>query len=139
MALGLYALLRFYFGPLAQDPAYHVLADTRMCGPIPRAGDVLTNLAILAAGVAGIVLWGRARVEIDEIACLLLLRRGRHDGTAWLVAALVLDAVMTVCERMDYPIFAATGGIASGHNLKHILAGMVLGCVVVWLLRRRRR
>jgi hypothetical protein len=29
IALGLYAILRFHFGPLAQDPAYHVLADTR--------------------------------------------------------------------------------------------------------------
>jgi hypothetical protein len=234
IALGLYALLRFYFGPFPQDPAYHVLADTRTCGPIPRAGDVLTNLAILAAGITGIVLWRRAKIDADErpvyallvvsivltalgsayyhwapgdarlvwdrlplaltemallvlvmadridiafartacwpfsmlgagsvlwwlatgdlllylvvrvgagvmIACLLLLRRGRHDGTVWLVAALVLDAVLTVCERLDYPIFVATGGIASGHNLKHIFAGMLLGCVIAWLVRRRRR
>jgi hypothetical protein len=234
IALALYAVLRFYCGPLAQDPAYHVLADTRTCGPIPRAGDVLTNLTILAAGIAGIVLWNRARIDADErpayallvlsialtalgsayyhwapsdarlvwdrlplaltemallvlvmadridiafarvawwpfgllgagsvlwwvatgdlllyvvvrvgagvmIACLLLLRRGRHDGAVWLVAALLLDAVMTACERMDYPIFAATGGIASGHNLKHIFAGLLLGCVIAWLVRRRAR
>ena len=43
IALFLYALLRFYFRPLPQDPAYHVFADTRVCGPIPRAGDVHTG------------------------------------------------------------------------------------------------
>lgn len=233
VALAVYATLHLYFGSLAQDSAYHVFADTRMCGPIPRAGDVLTNLAILAAGIAGIVFWSRARIDADErpayvllvlsigltavgsayyhwapsdarlvwdrmplaltemallvlvladrvdvafarawlpfallgaasvlwwlatgdlllylvvrvgagvmIACLLLLRRGRHDGGGWLVAALLLDAVMTVCERMDQSIFAATGGIASGHNLKHILAGLLLGCVIGWLVRRRRQ
>jgi hypothetical protein len=54
IALALYGMLRFVFGPLPQDPSYHILADTRHCGPIPRAGDVLTNLPILAAGVAGL-------------------------------------------------------------------------------------
>jgi hypothetical protein len=54
IALALYGMLRFVFGPLPQDPSYHILADTRRCGPIPRAGDVLTNLSILAAGVAGL-------------------------------------------------------------------------------------
>jgi hypothetical protein len=233
-ALGVFAVLRFFIDPLSQDSAYHLFADTRMWGPIPRAGDVLTNLAVLAAGVAGIALWGRARIDADErpvyallvisavltafgsayyhwapsdtrlvwdrlpltvtlmallvlvmadridvafaraawgpfallgagsvlwwyatgdlllylvvrvgaglmIFCLLLLRRGRHDGTVWLVAALVLSAVMTACEYMDYPIFAASGGIASGHNLKHILAGILLGCVIAWVVRRHRQ
>jgi hypothetical protein len=233
VALVLYALLRFYFGPLPQDPAYHLLADTRVCGPIPRAGDVLTNLALLTAGIAGVALWRRARIEAEErlvyallvasmvltavgsayyhwapsdarlvwdrlplaltlmallvlvmadridvafacaawwpfallgvgsvlwwsasgdlllylivrvgagvlIVCLLLLRAGRHSGVGWLWAALALDVVMTVGERLDYPIFAATRGIASGHNVKHVLAGALLGCILVWLVRRRR-
>jgi hypothetical protein len=239
IAACLSVVLRSYFGALPQDPAYHLLADTRICGPIPRAGDVLTNLAILAAGVAGVALWRRVHVAADEraayvlliagmlltalgsayyhwapsdarlvwdrlpmtlvlaallsfvladrvdpafarvawwplalagvasvlwwasserfgsddplpylvvrvgaglmIVCLLLLRRGRHSHAGWLVAAIGLDVVMTVAEGLDRPIFAATGGLVSGHNLKHLLAGALLGCVLMWLLRRRPR
>lgn len=232
IALVLYALLRVSLGPLPQDPAYHVFADLRVCGAIPRAGDVLTNLAILAAGIAGVALWRRVHLEPEErpayallvasmvltaagsayyhwapsdarlvwdrlplaltlmallvmvmadridiafaraawwpfsllgassvlwwsasgdlllylvvrvgagamIACLLLLRPGRYSGVGWLWAALVLDVVMTVSERLDSAIFATTRGIASGHNIKHVLAGALLGCILVWLVRRR--
>ena len=33
---------------------------------------------------------------------------------------------MTAVEGLDRPIFAATGGLVSGHNLKHLLAGALL-------------
>lgn len=236
IALALYGVLRFVFGALPQDPSYHILADIRRCGFIPRAGDVLTNLSILAAGVAGLLLWRRVHVEPREraayallvagmlltalgsayydwapgdarlvwdrlpmtlvlgalltflladridpvfatvalwpiaalgtasvlwwawtrwqgaddlrlylivrigtgvaIACLLLLRRGRYSGAGWLWAALVLDVVMTVAERLDNEIYSATGMFVSGHNVKHLLAGVLLGCTLAWLLLR---
>ena len=236
ISLALYGVLRFVFGPLPQDPAYHILADTRFCGFIPRAGDVLTNLSILAAGVAGVLLWRRVQVEPREraayallvagmlltalgsayyhwapgderlvwdrlpmtlvlaalltflladridplfasvalwpiaalgaasvlwwawtrwqgaddlrlylivrigtgvaIACLLLLRRGRHSAALWLWAALALDIVMTVAERLDNEIYSATGMFVSGHNVKHLLAGVLLGCTLAWLALR---
>ena len=239
IALGLWVVLRLAFGPLPQDPAYHLLADTRTCGPIPRAGDVLTNLAILAAGVTGVAVWRRVHVTAEEraayallvvgmllsalgsayyhwapsdarlvwdrlpltlvvaallalvladrvdpafaraawwpfallglasvlwwpwsarfgpedlllyvvvragaglaIVFLLLLRRGRHSHAVWLVAAIALDVLMTAAEALDRPIFAATGGLVSGHNLKHLLAGALLGCILAWLLQRRSR
>jgi hypothetical protein len=239
VALALYAVLRLYFGPFPQDPSYHVLADTRFCGPIPRAGDVLTNLAILAAGLAGIALWRRVHIAAGEraayillvtgmlltalgssyyhwapsdarlvwdrlpmtlvlaalvalvladrvdpafarvawlpftllgvasvvwwalsdrfgrddlllylvvrvgagvlIICLCLLRRGRHTHVGWLVAALALDILMTMSERFDREIFAATHMLLSGHNLKHLLAGALLGCLLMWLVQRRSR
>ena len=238
IALALYGVLRFVFGPLPQDPSYHILADIRRCGPIPRAGDVLTNLSILAAGIAGLFLRRRVHVEREEraayallvagmlltalgsayyhwvpgdarlvwdrlpmtlvlaalltflladrvdpvfatvalwpiaalgtasvlwwawtrwqgaddlrlylivrigtgvaIACLLLLRRGRYSGAGWLWAALVLDVVMTVAERLDNEIYSATGMFVSGHNVKHLLAGVLLGCTLAWLLLRER-
>jgi hypothetical protein len=236
IALVLYAVLRFVFGTLPQDPSYHLLADTRGCGPIPRAGDVLTNLSILAAGVAGVFLARRVRVEPAEraayallvagmlltalgsayyhwapgdarlvwdrlpmtlvlaslltfllsdriepafasvalwpiaalgagsvlwwawtrwqgaddlrlylivrigtgvaIAFLLLLRRGRYSGAGWLWAALALDVTMTLAERLDYEIYGATGLVLSGHNVKHLLAGVLLACTLAWLVRR---
>src|ERR1700694_525239 len=237
ISLAPYGVLLFVFGPLPQDPSYHILADIRRCGFIPRAGDVLTNLSILAAGVAGLLLWRRVHVEPREraayallvagmlltalgsayyhwapgdarlvwdrlpitlvLAALLtfllsdridpvfatvalwpvaslgaasvlwwawtrwqgaddlrlylmvrigtgvamggrLLRCGRHSGAPWLWAALGLAIAMTVAERVDNEIYSATGMFVSGHNVKHLLAGVLLGCTLAWLLLRER-
>ena len=236
--VALYGLLRLSFGPLPQDPSYHLLADTRTClGIIPRAGDVLTNLAILAAGLFGLALrtrmtvatearaavnvliaasiltafgsayyhwapanatliWDRlpmtivlmpllALVMADRvhplfaryalwpftalgvasvslwgvseamgqgdvllylivrigtgaaIVFLLILRPQQHTGTKWLVAALVCEIVMAVFERFDHAVFGLTGGLASGHNLKHVMAGVALAFVFWWLRVRK--
>lgn len=236
IGFALWGLLYVGFGPLPQSSAYHLFADTRTCLGIPRAGDVLSNLAILAAGLWGWMLHARVRVSADErpayrllvagalltaagsayyhwapdnarlfwdrlpmtlvlvsafalvladrvdrrfgrealipflllctggavwwavserlgagdtrlylvgrlgaavaIAVLLVLRRGRHGAAAWLWTALVLEAAMTVAEKLDYEIFSVTGGLASGHNLKHLLAGALLACLFAWLARR---
>ena len=69
-----YGLLRLLLGLLPQDPSYHRLADTRtFLGFIPRAGDVLTNLAILAAGLFGLALRDRMTVAPEERTALNLL------------------------------------------------------------------
>jgi hypothetical protein len=234
----LYGLLRLTFGALPQDPSYHLLADTRTSfGVIPRAGDVLTNLAILAAGlfglalrprmavapeartavnvliaasiltafgsafyhwapanatliwdrlpmaivlmallalvmadrvhplfardalwpftalgVASVILWGVSEalgqgdlflyliVRIGTAAAivfLLILRPPRHTGTRWLVAALVAEIAMAIFERFDHEVFRLTGGVVSGHNVKHVLAGIALAFVFWWLRSRR--
>ncbi|HXL84469.1 MAG TPA: hypothetical protein VN989_10145, partial [Casimicrobiaceae bacterium] len=65
------------------------------------------------------------------------LRRGRHSGAPWLWAALGLDITMTVAERLDNEIYSATGMLVSGHNVKHLLAGVLLGCTLAWLLLAR--
>src|SRR4029453_6118722 len=62
----LYALLRFTAGPLAQWLDYHDFADTRALGPIPHAGDVLTNLAILAAGLWSASVYRQVTLVDDE-------------------------------------------------------------------------
>lgn len=234
----LYGLLRLSFGPLPQDPSYHLLADTRtLLGVIPRAGDVLTNLAILASGVFGLALRNRMTVAPEErtalnvliaatiltafgstyyhwapsnatlvwdrlplaivlisilalvmadrvhplfarhgiwpltafavvsvivwgiseamgrgdlllylvvrvgagiaIALLVILRRPRHTGTRWLVAALIGEILMAALERHDDEIFRLTGGWVSGHSLKHVMVGVALGFVFWWLRARR--
>lgn len=236
--VALYGLLRLSFGPLPQDPAYHLLADTRTyLGIIPNAGDVLTNLAILAAslfglalrtrmtvapearaavnvliaaailtafgsayyhwspsnatlvwdripitmvlmpllalvmadrvhplfarhalwpftalGAASAVLWGVSEamgqgdvllylmVRIGTaiaIALLLILRQPRHTGTIWLVAALVCEIVMAIFERFDHEVFDLTGGLVSGHNVKHVMVGVGLAFVFWWLWSRK--
>jgi hypothetical protein len=86
-------------------------------------GDLLPYVVVRIGAGAGIV-------------GLLLLRRGRHTQAGWLVAAIAFDIAMTISERLDYQIFAATGTLISGHSVKHLLAGALLGCVLAWLARR---
>ena len=234
----LYGLLRLSVGPLPQDPAYHLLADTRaLLGVVPRAGDVITNLAILAAGlfglalrprmtiapeeraavnmliaasivtafgsayyhwapanaplvwdrlpiaivltsllalvmadrmhplfaraalwpftalgVASVILWGVSEamgqgdlllyliVRVGTgvaIVLLLILRQPRHTGTKWLVAALISEIVMAIFERFDHEVFRLTDGLVSGHNVKHVMAGVALAFVFWWLRSRK--
>jgi hypothetical protein len=40
--------------PIAQDPAYHLFADTRSLGGLPNIADVLSNLPFLIVGVFGL-------------------------------------------------------------------------------------
>jgi hypothetical protein len=237
--VALYAAAWFLLGPMPQDPTYHMFADLRTCLGIPRTGDVLTNLAILAAGVYGLVLRPRMNVTPDErpaadllilgtfltaagsayyhwdprnatlvwdrlpmmlaippilalvladrvnpvfarrallpltafgaasvawwalsealgqedvrlylmvrvlmaaaLFVLIVFRRGRYTGSGWLVAALAGEIVLTTFERLDHQIFALTGGLASGHNLKHLTVGVALACVFTWLAQRKLR
>jgi hypothetical protein len=74
--LAVYALLRAAFGPLPQWPEYHDFADTRVLGFVPRAGDVLSNLAILAAGLWAASLHRRVHVGPDERRAYQLLAAG---------------------------------------------------------------
>jgi len=234
VALALFVLLRLVLGPLAQQASYHDLADTRTLGPVPRVGDVLSNLAILAAGLWGATLGPKLRADDGErlawrmlvaatiatalgstwyhlapsdatlvwdrlpmslvmaallalvladrvdarfareallpfgavgvasvawwaatadltlyavvrvgtgaaIVVLLILRPGRTRGAGWLWAAIALDVAMTLLERYDRAVWDATGELASGHNVKHLLAGAVLACVFAWLTHRAPR
>lgn len=67
-------LLRLCLGALPQDPSYHHFADTRrFLGAIPRAGDVLTNLAILAAATFWMVIRRRMVLSMTERAAAKLL------------------------------------------------------------------
>ena len=237
-AFALYGLLRLTLGPLPQDPAYHALADTRtLQGVVPRAGDILTNLAILGAGlfglalrsrmnvapegrtavnvliaatiltafgsayyhlapanatliwdrlpiaivlmsllalvmadrvhplyardaiwpftglgIASVMLWGVSEAMGQEdlllylvvrvgagaaIVLLLILRPPRYTGTAWLFAAVLCEIAMAFLERVDHEMFQLTGGLISGHNMKHVLAGIALACVFWWLRARK--
>lgn len=105
-----------------------------------------------ALGIASVVLWGISEamgrgdlllylvVRIGAtvaIVALLVLRKPRHTGTMWLLAAVVCEAAIALPERFDHEIFHLAGGKASGHNLKHVMAGVALACVFGWLRTRR--
>lgn len=52
--------------PLPQEPAYHLFADRRAWCGVPNCNDVVSNAALLLAGIAGlIVLWRRGAARIE--------------------------------------------------------------------------
>lgn len=57
---------------IAQDPAYHLFADARAFLGIPNAANVLSNLAFLAAGLAGLRVLARRAAFVDA-----------RERTAW--------------------------------------------------------
>ena len=126
--LTVYGLLRLALGAIAQDPSYHLLADTRTwLGLIPQAGDVLTNLAILAAGLFGLALRGRMTVAPEErsardvlIAATILTAFGSayyhwapaNPTLVWdrlpLVIILISILTLVAADRL-HPLFARCG------------------------------
>jgi hypothetical protein len=50
-----------FFAPIAQDPHYHALADTRAMLGLPNFLNVASNAAFLAVGVLGIALCARMK------------------------------------------------------------------------------
>ena len=65
------AVAVFLHGPIAQDPAYHAMADTRLFLGIPNAMNVLSNLAFLFVGVYGLTLSRRLPYLVFFIATIL--------------------------------------------------------------------
>jgi hypothetical protein len=109
---------------------------------------------LTAFGVASVLWWSASEAMGYEdvrlylmvrvllvlaILLLLVFRRSRYSGSGWLVAALAGEGAMVIFERLDHQVFAATGGLASGHNMKHVFVGLALVCVFTWLCRRRLR
>ena len=82
--------------PLPQDLSYHDFADTRVLMGIPHAGDVLTNLAFVIVGVAG--LWSLAQQK--------LIMRSFIDGRErrlfqWLFMGVFLTGLGSGCYHLE--------------------------------------
>ena len=61
-------IVLFWYPPIAQDPAYHNLADRRVIAGIPNFWDVISNAAFLAVGMLG--LWHLFQLREDPV-CLI--------------------------------------------------------------------
>ena len=140
----LWLLLRVAVGPLPQWLTYHDFADERTWLGVPRAGDVLTNLAILAAGLWGASLARRVRVDRDERIAYLLLVVGAIAtafGSAWY--HLAPDNATLVWDRLPMAaVMTATLALVMADRIDSrygreslVPLGIVaLGSVVVWAL-----
>lgn len=60
-AAGLVVLL--FLKPIPQDPAYHAFADQRTILGLPHFWNVLSNLPLVVAGAAGLLLLARGRAR----------------------------------------------------------------------------
>jgi hypothetical protein len=66
---------------------------------------------------------------------LLWLYPPRYSGDRDILAVIGLYGLALLCDLGDRPIFALTGGLVSGHTLKHL----VVGLAVYWVVRRLKR
>ncbi len=118
-----------------------------------RTGLLLLPL-LLAAGLGSVGYWywsetqgsGDLRfyvlMQLLPILCVPLLlwlypARYSGDGDVLLVIGLYLLALL--CDLSDRPVFALTGGLVSGHTLKHVIAALAALWVVRYLQRRKAR
>ncbi len=103
-----------------------------------RAGNYLL-IPLIFSGAASLIYWywtvqhgvrdlrPYALVQaypLLAIVLLLLMFPPRYSRTADFVVALGFYVAAKVFELTDKPVFAATGGVVSGHTLKHIAAAV---------------
>lgn len=107
---------------------------------------------LVAAGIGSVAYWiatehagaGDLRpyflVQFYPLACVLLvlvLFPARYGGALAWVGGLALYVIAKWAEVADAPIFRATGGMVSGHTLKHLLAAAGIAVLLAMLVRRR--
>ncbi|MBL9085538.1 MAG: alkaline phytoceramidase [Planctomycetia bacterium] len=56
----------------------------------------------------------------------------------WLVTALAAYVAAKALETFDAPVFGATGGVVSGHTLKHLAAAVAAWALLRWVVATRR-
>lgn len=112
--------------------------------PVRRVGALLA--VTIVTGVASIA-WWRSTGDLKlyvwvqvapflAIVALLALYGGRYTGRYWLAWGALFYALAKVTEFNDLRIYALTGGLVSGHALKHLLAAVAPLCVW-WMLKTR--
>ena len=89
VTIAAFIALAFLLPAIAQDPAYHRFADQRSWLGIPNAANVLSNLALVAAGVFGaVVLLSSRRAHLRNATAIsvwcaavgFILSRQNRDG-----------------------------------------------------------
>lgn len=126
----------FFLEPIAQDPNYHLFADTRMWGVIPNAADVLSNVVFIFVGLAG--LW----------SSFLKQPQGHLSNLRWIYRILFIGIFLTglgsgyyhwapnnstlVWDRIPMTIaFMALFAMIIGEQISEELALTIFGPVIV--------
>lgn len=108
--------------------------------------------ALLAAGIGSVLYWAWTEAAgagdlrpyllmqawpMVSIVALVALHPPRHSHGGHLVAVIALYALALGFDRADQAVFEATGGLVSGHTLKHVVAAFAALLVLRYLARRR--
>ncbi len=111
---------------------------------------LLTPLVIL--GIASVIYWywgslkggGDLRLYVDvqfypmmAIPLIAFLFPSRYTQGRQIFAIILLYALAKLFEVMDAPVYDALHGLISGHTLKHVVAALATGWVVLMLWRRQ--
>jgi hypothetical protein len=72
------------------------------------------------------------------VPLVVVLFPSRYSGTGAIAAAALLYGLAKICEWQDASIYSL-GHVASGHTLKHLLAGLAGGLILAMLRKRRSR
>lgn len=127
---GLLLVIAAVYGPIAQPDNYHGFADQRTLFGIAHGGDVLSNLAFLAAG-----LWGLMRSRGSEalLFCGALVLTA--FGSAWY--HLAPDDQRLVWDRIPIALACAAllaASLREGYGMGKTLAPLLAGGVasVLW-------
>ncbi len=117
----------------------------------PRAGLRLLPL-LLVAGLGSVLYWGWSETRgmgdlrpyglmqlypMLLIPLLLRLYPPRYSGDRDILAVIGLYLLALLGDLGDRPIFALTGGLVSGHTIKHVIAALAVYGVVLHLRRRQ--
>lgn len=133
---------------LAFSALFALVLGERVSARVGRA----TLLPAVLVGIASVAHWAwtlsrapggdlRAYLVVKYVpllslvALLSLVPEPRSTrGPLW--ASFAAFAVATAFEVLDAPVFRATGGLVSGHTLKHLLAAGATAFLLAWFSRR---
>jgi hypothetical protein len=116
-----------------------------------KAGLRLLPL-LTAAGLGSVAYWGLSETQglgdlrayvLTQLYPMLLIPlllwqyRPRYSGDRDILAVIGLYSLALLFDFTDRPVFGLTGGLVSGHTLKHVTAALAVYWVVLRLRRRR--
>jgi Ceramidase len=132
--------------PIAQDPAYHRYADTRTLFGIPHAWNVLSNLALLGVGLAGLIMLGRLRNDPPRMPYLVMFTGVALTGIGSMYYHLAPDNDTLVWDRLPMTIgfagfFCSVVAELVSRRLANALLGPLvlagIGSVIYWIVTER--
>lgn len=123
-----------------------------LCERVGLGTGLLLLPLLFVAGLGSVFYWGWSEAQgagdlrpyLLMQACAMLLTPlllwlypPRYSGGRNILAVIGLYLLALLLDLADRPVFALTGGLVSGHTLKHVVAALAALQVARYLQRRR--
>jgi hypothetical protein len=143
--------LRLFWDRLPMAMAFSALFVAVIAERISVYASRMLLLPLVFAGIASVVLWrwseqvGRGDLRpylfvqlfpMLALPMMMLLFPSRYSRGLELLAVIGVYAAAKAAELFDKDIFGATGGLISGHSIKHLLAALSVWLVLDMLKKR---